>query len=123
MLATAGNQRAYYWKRDRRPWITALRVKSYRCPFFSNWWRSSGRRKSKLKMSDRRMKFPYTFSAKIAQFPLRFYLKNQWVWRYYFISLVACSPVFIAISRLANSPANKAKWAEMKRKELAEHHH
>ncbi|XP_046997453.1 uncharacterized protein LOC124612969 [Schistocerca americana] len=74
-------------------------------------------------MSDRRMKFPYTFSAKIAQFPLRFYLKNQWVWRYYFISLVACSPVFIAISRLANSPANKAKWAEMKRKELAEHHH
>ncbi|XP_046402505.1 uncharacterized protein LOC124168352 [Ischnura elegans] len=73
-------------------------------------------------MADRRMKFPYTFSAKIAQFPLRWHIQNQWIWRYYFISVAACIPVFYSISKLANSPENKAKWAEMKKKELAEHH-
>ncbi|KAG8228433.1 hypothetical protein J437_LFUL003910 [Ladona fulva] len=74
-------------------------------------------------MADRRMKFPYTFSAKIAQFPLKFYIQNQWVWRYYFIGLAVTFPIFWSISNLANSPANKAKWAEMKRKEALEHHH
>lgn len=89
----------------------------------------------------RPMKFPYTFSAKIAQFPLKFHIKNQWVWRYYFIALGVCVPIFYKIDRLgkyfviasflhfiifipyaANSPANVAKWAEMKRKELEGHH-
>lgn len=91
----------------------------------------------------RPMKFPYTFSAKIAQFPLKFYIKNQWIWRYYFIALGVSLPVFYKIDRmgellfktrsyglynslrpffLANSPGNVAKWAEMKRKEHEEHH-
>ncbi|KAJ8926064.1 hypothetical protein NQ315_009919 [Exocentrus adspersus] len=70
----------------------------------------------------RPMKFPYTFSAKIAQFPFKFYLKNQWIWRYYAISVVVCLPVFKAISNLANSPENVAKWAEIRRREAAEHH-
>ncbi|RZC37181.1 uncharacterized protein BDFB_007715, partial [Asbolus verrucosus] len=35
----------------------------------------------------RPMKFPYTFSAKIAQFPLKYYIKNQWIWRYYGLAL------------------------------------
>ncbi|XP_059612029.1 uncharacterized protein LOC132258650 [Phlebotomus argentipes] len=76
-------------------------------------------------MSDkvsRPMKFPYTYSAKIAQFPYKFYFTKQWIWKYYAVAVVCSLPIFYKISRLANSPENKAKWAEMKRKELAEHH-
>lgn len=46
------------------------------------------------------MKYPYTFSAKIAQFPIKYYFQNQWIWKYYFFSLVVCAPVFYSISRL-----------------------
>lgn len=91
----------------------------------------------------RPMKYPYTFTAKLAQFPLKFHIKNQWIWRYYFIALGCCVPIFYKIDRLgefltvtftprrliksiflllANSPGNVAKWAEMKRKELEGHH-
>lgn len=48
----------------------------------------------------RPMKYPYTFSAKIAQFPIKYYFQNQWIWRYYFFSLVVCAPVFYSISKL-----------------------
>ncbi|CAO1443187.1 unnamed protein product [Diamesa serratosioi] len=71
----------------------------------------------------RPMRYPYTFSAKLAQFPFKHYIKNQWIWRYYFIAVGCCIPVFYKISKLANSPENVAKWAEGKRKEAAEHHH
>ncbi|XP_050499050.1 uncharacterized protein LOC126879818 isoform X2 [Diabrotica virgifera virgifera] len=77
----------------------------------------------KVEKVARPMKFPYTFSAKIAQFPIKHYLKNQWIWKYYAISLVICLPVFNSISKLANSPGNVAKWAEIRRREAAEHHH
>uniref|UniRef100_U5ENN1 Putative conserved plasma membrane protein n=1 Tax=Corethrella appendiculata TaxID=1370023 RepID=U5ENN1_9DIPT len=70
----------------------------------------------------RPMKFPYTLSAKIAQFPFKHYVQNQWIWRYYFISVGLCIPIFYKIQKLANSPANKAKWAESQAKEHAEHH-
>ncbi|XP_055542806.1 uncharacterized protein LOC129728391 [Wyeomyia smithii] len=76
-------------------------------------------------MSDpapRPMKYPYTFSAQLAQFPLQHYFKKQWVFRYYFIAFGLSIPLFYKISKLANSPANVAKWAESKRKEHAEHH-
>uniref|UniRef100_A0A182YH53 Uncharacterized protein n=2 Tax=Anopheles TaxID=7164 RepID=A0A182YH53_ANOST len=81
--------------------------------------------KSSSKMSDpvaRPMKFPYTFSAKVAQFPIQHYFKNQWIWRYYFIAFGVSIPLFYKIHKLANSPANQAKWAESKRKEHEEHH-
>ncbi|XP_074042198.1 uncharacterized protein [Leptinotarsa decemlineata] len=71
----------------------------------------------------RPMKFPYTFSAKLAQFPWKYHLKNQWLWKYYAISVVVCIPIFKSISNLANSPANVAKWAEIRRREAEEHHH
>lgn len=64
------------------------------------------RKKNYCKMADaakpvgRPMKFPYTFSAKIAQFPLKFYIQKQWIWRYYGIALVFCAPVFYKISKL-----------------------
>ncbi|KAK9883877.1 hypothetical protein WA026_004816 [Henosepilachna vigintioctopunctata] len=76
------------------------------------------------KAVSRPMKFPYTFTAKIAQFPLKFYVKNNWIWRYYFIALAVSTPVFYKIHRLVNSPENVARWAEIKRKEKeAAHHH
>lgn len=48
----------------------------------------------------RPMKYPYTFSAKFAQFPLSYYFKNQWIWKYYFLSVAACVPVFYSIHKL-----------------------
>ncbi|CAH2094855.1 unnamed protein product [Euphydryas editha] len=77
-------------------------------------------------MSDapgRPMKYPYTFTAKIAQFPLKFYIQNQWIWRYWFIGIAVASPVFYKIHKMANSPENVSKWAEIRKKEAAEHHH
>ncbi|KAJ8914555.1 hypothetical protein NQ315_010019 [Exocentrus adspersus] len=68
----------------------------------------------------RPMKFPYTFSAKLAQFPYKFYYQNNHMVRYYCYAVVACLPVFMYISRLSNSPANKEKWAEIRRKEHEE---
>lgn len=87
----------------------------------------------------RPMKFPYTFTAKFVQFPWKYYIKNQWIYRYYGISLILCLPLFNSIRKLsqffnsdnymilfrfftANSPANVAKWAEIRRKELEGHH-
>ncbi|KAJ8723643.1 hypothetical protein PYW07_007623 [Mythimna separata] len=70
----------------------------------------------------RPMKFPYTFSAKIAQFPMKFYVQNQWIWKYWMIGIAVSVPVFYKIHKLANSPGNVAKWAEIRRKEAAEHH-
>ncbi|XP_066249689.1 uncharacterized protein roh [Euwallacea similis] len=70
----------------------------------------------------RPMKFPYTFSAKLAQFPYKFYFNNNWVVKYYCFALVLTIPIFRSISKLSNSPENVAKWAEIRRKEAAEHH-
>lgn len=68
----------------------------------------------------KQMKFPYTFSAKIAQFPYRHYIKNQWIWKYYFIAFVCCIPIFYKISQLSNSPDNVQKWNELKEKRKQE---
>ncbi|RVE44115.1 hypothetical protein evm_011226 [Chilo suppressalis] len=70
----------------------------------------------------RPMKYPYTFSAKIAQFPFKHYLQNQWIWRYWMISIGVSLPVFYKIHKLANSPENVSKWAEKRRLEAAAHH-
>ncbi|XP_060536631.1 uncharacterized protein LOC132708357 [Cylas formicarius] len=71
----------------------------------------------------RPMKYPYTFSAKIAQFPWKFFAKHNWIVRYYVFGFLSAFPVFVAVGRLANSPENVAKWAEIRRKEAEGHHH
>jgi hypothetical protein len=48
----------------------------------------------------RPMKFPYTFSAKVAQFPLKFHIKNNWIWRYYLIAVGVSIPIFYKIDRM-----------------------
>merc|ERR1712002_752567 len=68
------------------------------------------------KMSGRMMKYPYTFSAKVAQFPFAYYMKNQWMLKYYFIGLGLCVPVFNWIQKQACSPANVEKWSKKEHK-------
>lgn len=58
----------------------------------------------------RPMKFPYTFSAKIAQFPLKFYVQKQWGWRYYGIALLVSAPVFYKISKLGECRQRDWWW-------------
>ncbi|XP_055325474.1 uncharacterized protein LOC129579418 [Sitodiplosis mosellana] len=71
----------------------------------------------------RPMKYPYTFSAKIAQFPYKFYLKNSWLTRYWLIGIVASLPLWYKIHKAVNSPGNVAVWKEKERKEAEEHAH
>ncbi|VVD04360.1 uncharacterized protein LOC126964813 [Leptidea sinapis] len=77
-------------------------------------------------MSDapgRPMKYPYTFTAKAAQFPLKFYFQNQWIWRYWLGGgLILSIPIFYKIHKLSNSPENVAIWAEKRKKEAEAHH-
>lgn len=71
----------------------------------------------------RPMKFPYTFSAKVAHFPWKFYVKNNWIWRYYVYAFVVCIPMFSYFTGMANTPGNVKKWKELQKAEHAEHHH
>lgn len=48
------------------------------------------------------MKYPYTFTAKLAQFPFKFYIQNQWLWRYYMFGFFCSLPVFYKIHKLGN---------------------
>lgn len=54
--------------------------------------------------SGRAMKYPYTYTAKIAQFPWKFYVKNNWMWKYYAIAIAVSFPLFYKIGRISNSP-------------------
>lgn len=69
------------------------------------------------------MKFPYTFSAKIAQFPYKHTFKTNWIFRYYLYAVVATLPFFMWVNRIANSPGNVARHQEYLRKQAAEHGH
>ncbi|KAL0893725.1 hypothetical protein ABMA27_013871 [Loxostege sticticalis] len=57
-----------------------------------------------FRKSGRHMKFPYTLSAKIAQFPIFHYMKNNMIWMYY-------------------PYANQRSWAETQRKAAEKEHH
>ncbi|KAH1009644.1 uncharacterized protein LOC109545434 [Dendroctonus ponderosae] len=69
------------------------------------------------------MKFPYTFSAQIAQFPYKFYYKNNWIVRTYPWGFALALPIFWYMDRKVNSKENKAKWREIRRKEKEEFKH
>merc|ERR1712215_598250 len=66
---------------------------------------------NKSKMSGRAMKYPYTLGAKIAQFPVGYYIKNQWLFKYYLLGVGLSVPIFKAFQDAAMSPANVEKWA------------
>lgn len=48
----------------------------------------------------RHMKYPYTLGAKIAQFPYKYYYKNNWIFRYYPIGFITCLPIFWYINQM-----------------------
>ncbi|KAL7640835.1 UNVERIFIED_CONTAM: hypothetical protein RMT77_009110 [Armadillidium vulgare] len=71
----------------------------------------------------RRMKYPYTFSSKLALFPWAFHFKHNWLFRWWFVGMGLSLPIFAYISSKANSPANVAAFAKKKAEEDAAHHH
>lgn len=71
----------------------------------------------------RRMKYPYTISAKLAQFPYKFVLQNHWFFKYYAIGLLMSLPIFHKIEKLSKSPENIAKWEEIRKHELIPKHY
>jgi len=73
-------------------------------------------------MSGRQMKYPYTFSAKLALFPYRHHFQNHWVFKYYTFGLIASFPVFMWLNGKINSPGNIQKYEEQMAKEAAAHH-
>jgi len=74
------------------------------------------------KITDRTMKYPYTLGAQVRQFPYRFYWNNSWIFKYWCISTVLCTPIFFWIQSKARTPENIKKWKEIRAKEAAEHH-
>ncbi|XP_028030367.1 uncharacterized protein LOC114243173 [Bombyx mandarina] len=74
--------------------------------------------------SGRHMKYPYTLSAKIAQFPLFYYMKNNIIWMYYPLGILTGFYFFMKIHVVVNSDENKRSWAESQRKiaEKEAHH-
>uniref|UniRef100_A0A023FP45 Uncharacterized protein n=1 Tax=Amblyomma cajennense TaxID=34607 RepID=A0A023FP45_AMBCJ len=73
----------------------------------------------------RRMKYPYTLTAKLAQFPYKFHFQNFWLVRYYLCGGLVIYFFFIVlpIHRAVNSPEAVAAHKERKRKMAEEHQH
>ncbi|KAL1414799.1 hypothetical protein MTO96_007261 [Rhipicephalus appendiculatus] len=73
----------------------------------------------------RRMKYPYTASAKIAQFPYKWHFQHFWLVRYFFCGGLVIYMVFMVypINKAVNSPQAVAAHKELMRKQAEEHHH
>lgn len=69
------------------------------------------------------MKFPYTMSAKIAQFPYFFYMKYNNIWMYYPVGWVIGFYFISKIHAAVNSEANVRSWAETQRKNAEKEAH
>lgn len=62
------------------------------------------------------MKYPYTFTAKIAQFPIFFYMKNNMIWMYYPLGCAVAFYFIWGIHDVVNSEENEKSWAETQRR-------
>lgn len=51
----------------------------------------------------RPMKYPYTISAKIAQFPYRYYYQHSWMFKYLIFGTLITLPIFYKIQKLCKS--------------------
>ncbi|XP_022694623.1 uncharacterized protein LOC111263624 [Varroa jacobsoni] len=85
----------------------------------------AGRQASTSSGNSRRMVYPYTWTAKISQFPYKFHYDNIWFFRYFILGYLASVYVYWRIQRLACSPASYKAWMARREKEAAEHaeHH
>ncbi|XP_011630085.1 uncharacterized protein LOC105422424 [Pogonomyrmex barbatus] len=60
--------------------------------------------------SFRPMKYPYTLTAKLAQFPYKYYWNHSWMFKYTIIGALIAVPIFYKIQKLSYSPENVQKW-------------
>ncbi|XP_072750018.1 uncharacterized protein Roh [Anoplolepis gracilipes] len=58
----------------------------------------------------RPMKYPYTISAKLAQFPFRYYMQHSWLFKYTVLAIGISLPIFYKIQKLSYSEENVKKW-------------
>lgn len=63
------------------------------------------------------MKYPYTFTAKLAQFPYKWHYDNFWLPRFLLLGMAVSFPFFFYIHKKVNTPENKAFWAEKRKQE------
>ncbi|TGZ49173.1 uncharacterized protein Roh [Temnothorax longispinosus] len=63
----------------------------------------------------RPMKYPYTLTAKVAQFPYRYYVKHSWLYKYLLIGTLVSFPIFYKVQKLSYAPENVAKWDKLHR--------
>ncbi|XP_025416399.1 uncharacterized protein LOC112687728 [Sipha flava] len=71
----------------------------------------------------RKMIFPYTFTAKVVQFPFKLHFKHHWMFPWLIGSAVLVAPVFYQLQKFANNEANIKMWADKRRKEEEHHRH
>lgn len=59
--------------------------------------------------ASRRMKYPYTYTAKLAQFPYKFYFTNSWLYKYWLVGMVVSAPIFYKIHKAGMYDNKKLK--------------
>ncbi|XP_051166715.1 uncharacterized protein LOC127285000 [Leptopilina boulardi] len=72
--------------------------------------------------NSRQMKYPYTFTAKIMQFPYKYYYKHSWMFRYCAFATAIVAPIVYQFQKLSYAPANVKKWEERDRIMFEGHH-
>ncbi|XP_043271493.1 uncharacterized protein roh [Venturia canescens] len=77
---------------------------------------------SQMNPVDRRMKYPYTYTAKLMSFPFAHYYKHAWVAKYFVFGFLLTLPVMAKITTAVNNPENVAKWKEIRRKQFSGEH-
>ena len=58
-----------------------------------------------LKMTGRQMKYPYTFTAKLAMFPWKHHFSGHWIYKYTVVGIIAGYPVFAWLNEQSNNPS------------------
>lgn len=85
-----------------RPIPTETRIRSQpliRCIVQVRWIvaKTPGKMADSGKPVGRPMKYPYTYTAKLAQFPYKYYFKHSWYFRYWTYSLALTFPLIVFI--------------------------
>nr|ALJ10896.1 hypothetical protein [Dolomedes sulfureus] len=76
-----------------------------------------------MNVERKHMKYPYTYTAKLARFPYKWHWDNFWLPRFLALGMVVSFPFFLFVHRKVNTPANKAVWAEKHKQGRQYHFH
>ncbi|KAK2583061.1 hypothetical protein KPH14_009094 [Odynerus spinipes] len=66
----------------------------------------------------RAMKYPYTLTAQIMQFPYKHYWNHSWLFKYWIIGSIFVAPIFWKIQKLSYSEENQRIWNEKRKMEF-----